>query len=79
MTELSNGIDALLKEVDECEMLGGLAATHEERVAHRQRAKELRALALEAQVLLDQSEAWLKGPQNSLPILNWACTAYPQR
>jgi hypothetical protein len=47
------------------------------RVAHRQRAKEMRALALEAQVLLDQSEARLKGLQKSLPNLNRACTVYP--
>lgn len=68
MTELSEKIDALLQEANECEMLGGLAATHEEQAAHRQRAEELRALALEAQILLDQHEARLKGPQKFMPI-----------
>jgi hypothetical protein len=49
-------------------MLGGLASSHEERVAYRQRAEGLRLLALEAQILLDQSEAQLKAPQKSLPV-----------
>jgi hypothetical protein len=68
MTELSEKIDELLKQADECEMLSGLAATHKEQIAHRQRAEELRALALEAQILLDQHEAQLKGPQKFMPI-----------
>jgi hypothetical protein len=69
MTDISEEIEKLLQEADECEKLGGLAATHEERVAHRQRAEELRDLATRAQVLLEQSEARLIGrsPQKSLP------------
>ena len=66
MTEISDKLDALLKEADECEMLGGLAATHEERVAHRQRAEELRALALEAQNMLEQAHA-RQVTQRSMP------------
>jgi hypothetical protein len=68
MTGLSEKINSLLKDADECEMLGGLASSHEERVAYRQRAEGLRLLALEAQILLDQSEAQLKAPQKSLPV-----------
>ena len=49
-------------------MLSGLAASHEDRVANRQQAAELRELATKAQVLLEQSEARLvgKSPQKSL-------------
>lgn len=68
MTDIQAKIEQLLQEADQCEMLGGLAATHEERIAHRQRAEELRSLATQAQVLLEQSEARLKGPQKFLPI-----------
>ena len=70
MTEIIEQIEKLLQEADECEMLGGLAASHEERVAHRQRAEELRSLATKAQVLLEQSEARMVGrsPQKSLPV-----------
>ena len=52
MTDLSVKIDQLLKEADECEMLGGLCASHEERIANRRRAEELRALASETQHVL---------------------------
>jgi hypothetical protein len=67
MTGLSEKIDSLLKDADECEMLGGLASSHDERVAYRRKAEGLRSLALEAQILLDQSEARLKAPQKFLP------------
>jgi hypothetical protein len=46
----------MLQQADECEMLGGLAATHEQRVDYRERADRLRILASEArraQALLD--------------------------
>jgi hypothetical protein len=49
-------IDNLLQNADECEMLGGLAATHDQRVAYREQAERLRILASDAhraQVLLD--------------------------
>jgi hypothetical protein len=68
MSDISAKIEQILQEADECERLGGLAASHEERAAKLQQAEELRALALEAQILLDQSEARMKGPQKSLPI-----------
>ena len=56
MTDLTELIDKYLQEADECEMLGGLAATHDERVRYRERAEKLRCLALEARrarVILD--------------------------
>jgi hypothetical protein len=56
MTDLTETIDKFLQEANECEMLGGLAATHGQRVAYRERAERLRILASEAhlsQVLLD--------------------------
>ena len=68
MTDISARIEQLLREADACERLGGLAATPEERAAKQQLAESLRALALEAQILLDQSEARMLGPQKSLPI-----------
>jgi hypothetical protein len=70
MTKIAEQIEKLLQEADECEMLGGLAASHEERVAHRQRAEELRSLSSKAQILLEQSEARMIGrsPQKSLLI-----------
>ena len=42
-------IDKLLLEANECEMLGELAASHEDRVANRNRAEHLRDLAADAQ------------------------------
>ena len=42
-------IENLLLEAAECEMLGGLAASREDRVANRNRAERLRDLAAEAQ------------------------------
>jgi hypothetical protein len=56
MTDLIGTMDTLLLEARECEMLGGLAATHEQRAAYRERADRLRILALEAhrsQLMLD--------------------------
>ena len=56
MTDLTELIDKYLQEADECEMLGGLAATHDERVRYRERAEKLRCLASEARrarVILD--------------------------
>jgi hypothetical protein len=47
MTDLTELIDKYLKEADECEMLGGLTATHDERVRYRERAEKLRCLASE--------------------------------
>lgn len=41
-------IDKLLLEAAECEILRGLAASHEDRVAHRDRAEHLRELAADA-------------------------------
>ena len=63
-------IEKLLQEAAECDMLGGLASTHEERLSYRQRAQELRELAAKAQVLLEQSEARLAGksPQRFMPL-----------
>ena len=57
MIDLTELIDKYLQEADECEMLGGLAATHNERVRYRERADKLRCLALEARrarVILDR-------------------------
>ena len=45
---MSDQTDKLLQEANECEMLGGLAAAHDERVAYRERAERLRILASEA-------------------------------
>ena len=46
MTErMSEKIELLLREAAENEMLGGLAATQDERIAHRKRAAALKALA----------------------------------
>ena len=49
MTDLTETIDKFLQDADECEMLGGLAPTHEQRVAYRERAERLRVLASDAQ------------------------------
>ena len=68
MTDISARIEELLREAEACQKLADSAATHEERAAKQQQAETLRALALEAQILLDQSEARMKGPQKSLPI-----------
>jgi hypothetical protein len=69
MTEdFSEKIEKLLMEAAECDMLGGLAASHDERATYRQRAEELRALAANAQVLIEQGEARSSGksPQRFL-------------
>jgi UDP-N-acetylmuramyl tripeptide synthase len=68
--DVDEKIEKLLQEAAECDMLGGLAASHEERIAFRQRAEELRELAAKAQVLVEQSEARLAGksPQRFMPI-----------
>lgn len=42
-------IEKLVLKAAECEMLGGLAASHDDRVANRNRAEHLRDLAAEAQ------------------------------
>ena len=68
MSDISARIEQILQEADECERLADLAAAPDERAARLQQAEDLRALALEAQILLDQSEARMKGPQKSLPI-----------
>jgi hypothetical protein len=47
--DIREEIEKLLLEAAECEMLGGLAASHEDRVANRNRAEHLRDLAAEAQ------------------------------
>lgn len=67
--DFDENIEKLLQEAAECDMLGGLAASHEERISFRQRAGELRELAAKAQVLLEQSEARLAGksPQRFMP------------
>ena len=49
-------IEQLHLKAAECEILGGLAASHEDRVAHRQRAERLRELAAEAQRRLTMRE-----------------------
>ena len=49
--DFNEKIEKLLQEAAECDMLGGLAASHEERITFRQRAEELRELATKAQVL----------------------------
>jgi hypothetical protein len=53
-------IEKLLLEAAECEMLGGLAASHEDRVAHRNRAKHLRGLASEAHRRLLEQRGMLR-------------------
>lgn len=68
MTDISTRIEQLLSEADACERLGRQATTDAERATKLQQAESLRALALEAQILLDQSEARMLGPQKSLPI-----------
>jgi predicted transcriptional regulator len=47
--DIREEIEKLLLEAAECEMLGGLAVSHEDRVANRNRAEHLRELASEAQ------------------------------
>jgi hypothetical protein len=71
MTEdFSEKIEKLLQEAAECDMLGGLAASHDERATYRQRAEDLRALAAKAQVLIEQGEAHLAGKSaQSLTLL----------
>lgn len=52
MTDIPQQIEALLRQADECELLGGLAVDDDTRRASRERAEELRKLASEAQHLL---------------------------
>jgi hypothetical protein len=54
MSTLSQGIDALLNEANDCELIGNLATLPEVREANRVRAAELRGLASEAR-RLDQA------------------------
>jgi hypothetical protein len=48
MTDLIRTIDEVLQEANECEILGGLAATHKQRVGYRELAERFRILASEA-------------------------------
>ena len=50
--DIQQQIDALLREADECEMIGGLACDKATRQANRPRAAQLRQLASEAQTML---------------------------
>jgi hypothetical protein len=54
--DIREEIENLRLEAAEYEMLGGLAATHEDRVANRNRAEHLRDLAAEAQRRLFERE-----------------------
>ena len=68
MTDLT---DLILQEANECEMLGGLAATHDERVRYRERAEKLRCLASEARrarVILESGAHGESGAEARRPV-----------
>jgi hypothetical protein len=51
MQDVSQQIESLLKEADECELLGGLAVDAQTRRSNRARAATLRELASQARML----------------------------
>jgi hypothetical protein len=65
MTDLIEHIDKFLQQADECEMLGGLAATHDERVRYRERAKRLRCLASEARGAREMADRMMRGSRRT--------------
>ena len=78
MTDLTELIDKYLQEADECEMLGGLAATHDERVRFRERAEKLRCL-VQAELQKRRERAELQERRERAALQEWRERAARER